>query len=101
MLEFAATSPLVNVDRYRLSIESAVNATFQTRNPIPGNTDYDSAASGAMLQSGADTLAGQDFDAFYYYAYNLVINVPSPSAGLAGVGRSRMTLSYYDKFSRK
>ena len=68
-----------------------MDATFQARNAITATTTYDSAGSGAMLQGGVDALTGgEDFDAFYFYAYNLAVNVPSPSAGLGPAGRTKV-----------
>jgi hypothetical protein len=73
------------------SYDTGVDAAFQARNTIAGTTAYDGAGSGAMLQGGVDTLTGgEDFDAFYFYAYDLAINVPSPSAGLGPTGRSKV-----------
>ena len=70
--------------------QSAVDAVFQSMRS-GGMTVYDPNASGALLQGGADTLnGGENFDAFYYYSYIMRINVPTPSAGTAGVGRSRI-----------
>lgn len=70
---------------------TGVDAAFQARNAVTGTTTYDSAGSGALLQNGFDTLnGGEDFDAFYFYAYNLAINVPSPSAGLGPTGRMKV-----------
>lgn len=71
--------------------DAGVNAAFQARNSVTGTTTYDSAGSGALLQNGADTLnGGEDFDAFYFYTYNLAINVPSPGAGLGPAGRMKV-----------
>jgi hypothetical protein len=68
-----------------------MNAAFQARNSIAATTTYDGAGSGAMLQGGVDSLTGgEDFDAFYFYAYNLTVNVPSPSAGLGTAGRTKV-----------
>jgi hypothetical protein len=73
------------------SYQNAVDTEFQLRNAAGGNTVYDNAASGALLQGGADTLVGgEDFDAFYYYSYVLAIEARSPSAGLGGVGRLKV-----------
>ncbi len=69
---------------------TAVDAVFSAATP-GGVTRFDPASSGAFLQGGADTLAGQDLDAFYFYTYALEVNVPTPSAGTAGVGRSRIS----------
>lgn len=70
---------------------AGVDAVFQGANPGGGTTTFDSAASGALLQGGADTLnGGDDLDAFYFYNYVLTVGVPTPSAGTAGVGRSRI-----------
>jgi hypothetical protein len=70
---------------------AAVDAAFQTRNPIAATTTYDGPGSGAMLQGGVDSLTGgEDFDAFYFYAYNLAVHVPSPSAGLGPAGRTKV-----------
>lgn len=71
--------------------DASVNAAFVARNSLTGITTYNSAGSGALLQGGADTLTGgEDFDAFYFYTYNLAINVPSPGAGLGPVGRLKV-----------
>ena len=70
--------------------QSAANAVFHTIRS-GGVTVYDPNASGALLQGGVDTLnGGEDFDAFYFYSYVMRVNVPTPSAGTAGVGRSRI-----------
>ncbi len=69
--------------------QGAANAVFQSMQS-GGVTAYDPAASGALLQGGADTLNGSDLDAFYFYSYVMRVNVPTPSAGTAGVGRSRI-----------
>ncbi len=69
---------------------SAVDAVFQTTN-TGGTTEFDRASSGAILQGGLDTLnGGEDLDAFYFYSYIMRVNLPTPSAGTAGVGRSRI-----------
>ncbi len=81
---------IVPVSRPPGIYQSAVNAVFQSMHP-GGATAYDPSASGALLEGGLDTLGGgEDFDAFYYYSYIMRINVPTPSAGTAGVGRSRI-----------
>lgn len=72
------------------SYQSAVDAVFQSRNTGNAVTTFNSTLSGALLQGGADTLAGSDLDAFYFYDYNLAVSVPTPSAGTGGVGRSRI-----------
>lgn len=93
------------------SYSAGVDAAFQTRNGAVGTTMYNAAASGALLQSGADGLTGtEDFDAFYYYDYNVNINVQSPyvaavRSGLlkASTGNSAMPRARayfrYDLFS--
>ena len=72
------------------SYTSAVNKVFQTTN-TGGTAIFDRAGSGALLEGGADTLNSQDLDAFYYYNYIMKINVPTPSAGTGGVGRTRIS----------
>jgi hypothetical protein len=70
---------------------TSVNAVFQSANP-GGFTRYDGSTSGAFLQGGVDTLnGGEDLDAFYFYTYFSQVNVPTPSAGTGGVGRSRIS----------
>lgn len=72
------------------SYQSAVDAVFATTQS-GGITRFNGPASGALLQGGADTLnGGEDLDAFYFYDYILEVNVPTPSAGTGGVGRSRI-----------
>lgn len=70
--------------------QSTVNAVFATTNG-PGFARFDAGASGALLQGGADMLnGGEDLDAFYFYDYILQVDIPTPSAGTGGVGRSRI-----------
>ena len=90
-----ASTPGVGYDIIPLSrppgvYQSAVNAVFQSTQP-GGVTSYNPSASGALLEGGLDTLnGGENLDAFYYYSYIMRINVPTPSAGTGGVGRSRI-----------
>ncbi len=70
--------------------QSTVNAVFETTNS-GGFARFDGPGSGALLQGGADTLnGGEDLDAFYFYDYVLQVDIPTPSAGTGGVGRSRI-----------
>lgn len=72
------------------SYASAVDAVFATTRP-GGITRFNGPASGAILQGGADTLnGGEDLDAFYFYDYILQVDIPTPSVGTGGVGRSRI-----------
>ena len=68
---------------------SAVDAVFAATN-TGGFTRFDGSTSGALIQGGADSLAGEDLDAFYFFTYVMEVNIPTPSAGTAGVGRSRI-----------
>ncbi|MCA9069969.1 MAG: hypothetical protein KDA84_13650 [Planctomycetaceae bacterium] len=72
------------------SYQSAVDAVFRARNTGTAVTTFNSGASGALLQGGADTLDGSDLDAFYFYDYRLNVSIPTPSAGTGGVGRARI-----------
>jgi hypothetical protein len=68
-----------------------VNARFQVRNTIPGATVYNSAASGALIQGGVDTLQGsEDLDAFYFYDYVVRFNTALADASSGGVGRMKI-----------
>jgi hypothetical protein len=72
------------------SYASAVDAVFETTRP-GGVTRFNGGVSGALLQGGADTLnGGEDLDAFYFFDYILQVDIPTPSAGTGGVGRSRI-----------
>jgi hypothetical protein len=73
------------------SYQTGVNQAFQARNSIIGTTQFNAAASGAVLQGGVDTLAGgEDFDAFYFYDYNAAINITTPAAGSGGLGFAKI-----------
>jgi hypothetical protein len=70
---------------------AGVHAQFLARNGIPGTTIYDSASSGALLQGGVDSLnGGEDFDAFYFYAYVVRFNTALADATSGGVGRTKI-----------
>jgi hypothetical protein len=71
--------------------QTGVDQAFQARNAITGTTQFNAAASGAILQGGVDTLAGgEDFDAFYIYDYNAAINITTPAAGSGGLGFAKI-----------
>ncbi|MDZ4851879.1 MAG: hypothetical protein SGI77_21530 [Pirellulaceae bacterium] len=73
------------------SYTAGVNATFATRNAIPGTTAYSAAASGAFLQGGADSLTGgEDLDAFYFYNYVVRFNTALADASSGGIGRLKI-----------
>ena len=64
---------------------AGVEAAFAARNAGGGEVRFDAAASGAVLQSGADNLAGgEDLDALYFYDYLVRVDTPAggPDAGL-------------------
>ncbi len=70
--------------------QSAVNATFLSRNVIPGSTSFNASNSGAILQGGTDSLnGGEDFDAFYFYDYVVRFDTVLADASSGGVGRQR------------
>lgn len=73
------------------SYSAGVNAQFQIRNGIPGISVYNSAKSGALLQAGADTLNGEDLDAFYFFDYVVRFNTALSDASSGGVGRMKIT----------
>ncbi len=71
--------------------DSVVATLFAARNTGPGNTILNSAASGAVLQGGVDTLTGgEDFDAFYFYEYQSAIRLLVPQVSGGGVGRIKL-----------
>lgn len=73
------------------SYDTAVDTLFLARNTLPGTTAYDAAGSGALLQAGDDTLTGgEDFDAFYFYTYNVALDVPTPGAAFGNMGRLKV-----------
>ncbi|MEM6469373.1 MAG: hypothetical protein AAF802_07365 [Planctomycetota bacterium] len=70
---------------------NGVNALFQARNGTGGTTVLDTSGSGAVLQGGTDTLnGGEDFDAFYFFDYQIALNLPVPDASSGGVGRLKI-----------
>ncbi|MCC6509200.1 MAG: hypothetical protein IT423_08840 [Pirellulaceae bacterium] len=70
---------------------TGVNAVFQSRNTIPGTTQFNSGNSGALIQGGADTLnGGEDFNAFYFYDYIVRFNTALADASSGGVGRTKI-----------
>jgi len=74
------------------SYGTAVDALFATRNTAPGTTTFDANGSGALLQAGADTLnGGEDLDAFYFYAYNAQLAVPTPGSAFGNQGRLKVS----------
>jgi hypothetical protein len=73
------------------SYDAAVAPVFASRNAAPGQAVYDGAASGALLQAGADQLlGGEDFDAFYFYQYVVPVDVLAPGGGWGSVGRQKV-----------
>lgn len=74
------------------SYRTAVDQTFQNRNPsVSGATQFDASGSGAFLQGGTDTLAGgEDLDAFYFYNYVVAIDTQLAGAGTGGLGRAKI-----------
>jgi hypothetical protein len=94
--DLLASTPGVGYDVVPLaappgSYGAAVHLVFQDRVGAGGITTYDAAASGAMLQGGLDTLeGGEDFDAFYYYAYLAAIDVTTPGPGIGPLGRIKV-----------
>ncbi|MCA9161400.1 MAG: hypothetical protein KDA62_00415 [Planctomycetales bacterium] len=70
--------------------QAVVDQSFQARNTLAGTTQFNASNSGAILQGGADTFnGGEDLDAFYFYDYQVAVNVVSPAAGTGGLGRSK------------
>lgn len=92
---FLASTPLaydiITLQSPPASYQNGVDAAFSARNSIPGITTYNSAASGAFLQGGADSLAGgSDLDAFYFYDYVVRFNTALADATSGGVGRMKI-----------
>ncbi|TWU37534.1 hypothetical protein Q31b_43220 [Novipirellula aureliae] len=70
---------------------AAIDGLFQSRNGVPGSTEYNANASGALIQAGADTLAGgEDLDAYYFYDYVVRFNMALADASSGGVGRLKI-----------
>ena len=68
-----------------------VDAVFAGRNATGGLTVYDSAASGAMLQGGVDSLnGGEDLDAFYFFDYVIRFDTTLANAASGGVGALKL-----------
>jgi hypothetical protein len=73
------------------SYDSAVNSAFQSRNGSGGTMQYNSSASGAILQGGTDALlGGEDADAFYFYDYVVRLNTVLADSTSGGVGRMKI-----------
>lgn len=70
---------------------SQVGALFSSRNTLTGATEYNSGASGALLQGGVDTLnGGEDLDAYYFYDYVIRFNAALGDASNGGVGWNKI-----------
>lgn len=71
--------------------DTGVDAVFAGRNTLGGTTVYNAAGSGAVLQGGVDTLTGgEDFDAYYFYQYQVAVNLLLPQITGGGVGRLKI-----------
>ncbi len=65
----------------------AIEAAFQSRVGDTGEVAFDSAASGALIQGGGDTLSGgEDLDAYYFYDYVVRLDTSLANAATGGVG---------------
>lgn len=70
---------------------TTVEALLVARNGNSGVTQFNAAASGALLQGGTDTLTGaEDFDAYYFYDYIVRIDAALTDAASGGVGRMKI-----------
>lgn len=73
------------------SYDTAVDGVFVGRNALAGTTVYNTAGSGAVLQGGVDSLTGgEDFDAYYFYQYQVAVNLLLPQITGGGVGRLKI-----------
>src|SRR6056297_2741240 len=70
---------------------TAVDGVFASQNSVNGTSVLNSDGSGAVLQGGLDTLnGGEDFDAFYFYDYQVALDLLVPQISGGGVGRMKM-----------
>ena len=70
---------------------NGVQAAFIARNGAVGQTQYNAASSGALLQGGVDTLTGaEDFDAYYFYDYVVRVDAQLADATSGAVGRMKI-----------
>ncbi len=70
---------------------NAVQAAFVARNGSNGQSQFNAASSGAVLQGGVDTLTGaEDFDAYYFYDYVVRVDAQLADAFSGAVGRMKI-----------
>jgi hypothetical protein len=68
-----------------------VTSIFVTRNGAIGQTVFNQSGSGALLQSGDDSLdGGDDIDGYYFYEYVAGVNVTSPFSAAVRSGTVKL-----------